>query len=228
MSFLVYYGHDLSNLQRLRQCEVLVFEPRGWSGEALEQLKAPGGPRLLGYLSPFAWPAWAGPSRWWWGPSTPDPQWGARWYSLAGAGWRRQVMFLARAVQACCDGVFLDNLDRLQADPASLPFLLDLLASLRREWPGGYFLGNRGFAHWDFLRSQLDAVLLESMADSGFSSQDRRWVKEQLGRVAPKDLFSLDYADRCDPGLADELRALHPEMRYYRAPDQSLQSLASV
>lgn len=225
MSFLVYYGHDASLLPQLRQCRTLVFEPRGWSEEKLQSLRAPGGPRLLGYLSPFAWPAWAGSSRWWWGPSIPDPEWGARWYSLTWAGWRRQVKSLACAVRACCDGVFLDNLDRLQVDSASLPHLLEFLAWLRRDWPGAYLLGNRGFAHWDSLGSRLDGVLVENLADSSFSVQDRRWVEEQLARVAPKDLFGLDYADRCDPAVGEGLQTRFPKMAYYKAPDQSLQSL---
>lgn len=226
MSLLVYYGHDEALLPRLRQCEYLVFEARGWSPVALRRLQASGGPRLLGYLSPFAWPDWAGARRWWWGPSTPDPEWSARWYSLAWPGWRRQVQRLAKVVLDCCDGVFVDNLDRLQADSASLPRLLALLASLRRQRPEIYLLGNRGFSHWDHLSTHLDGVLLENLSDAAFTGEDRRWVEVQLERVAPRDLFALDYADRFEPVVARRLRERYPDMRYYLAPDRALQSLA--
>lgn len=226
MSLLVYYGHDEALLERLRQCEYLVFEPRGWSSAALRALAAPGGPRLLGYLSPFAWPDWAGPARWWWGPWERDEEWSARWYSLRWPGWRHQVRRLLRSLRLSCDGVFLDNLDRLQANPASLPHLLDLLRELRRDWPQTYVLGNRGFQHWESLSSQVDGSLLENLSDSSFSRADHVWVEAQLARVAPRELFALDYADRYMPEVAQKLRDRYPEMRYYLAPDRSLQSLS--
>ena len=225
MSFLVYYGHDPALISRLREASMLVFEPRGWTAQQLAQLQAPGGPRLLGYLSPFAWPEWAGPARWWWGPATPDPQWKARWYSLTWPGWRRKVRQLARPLGQSCHGIFLDNLDRLEADPGSLPRLCRLLADLRRDWPNAYLLGNRGFAHWDQLKLALDGVLVENLADVAFSAADRSWVEEQLRRVREADLFALDYATRCAPEEARRLRDLHPQMRYYLAPDESLQTL---
>lgn len=224
---LVYYGHDPALLPRLRQCQVLVFESQGWSPDHLAQLRGPGGPRLLGYLSPFAWPQWAGPARWWWGKSQPDPEWNARWHSLIWPGWRGQVRRLAALVrQNGCDGIFLDNLDRLEADPRSLPHLLKILQGLRREWPDVYLLGNRGFAHWSSLSSLLDGVLVENMSDRTFRESDRRWVEERIRQTASRDVYALDYATLYSPEEARRMRELFPGLRSYVAPDQSLQTLA--
>ncbi len=227
MSFLVYYGHQEELIPRLRQCEVLVLELRGWSEQALEQLRAPGGPRVLGYLSAFAWPEWAGPRRWWWGRPEHDPEWNAWWLSLTKWGWRRQVGQLFEQLKGRCDGVFLDNLDRLEQDPASLEPFLGLLTSLKKQWPEVYLLGNRGFANWKPLRSQLSGVLFENMTDQGFSTSDRNWVREQLDllRHPGVDLYALDYATRYDPEESESLRGDYPRLLYYCAPDQTLQSL---
>lgn len=226
MSLLVYYGHDPDLLPRLRDCQVLIFEPRGWSPNHLEALKQPGGPRLLGYLSPLAWPAWAGPTRWWWGPSGPDPAWNARWYSLAWAGWRRQVRRQAQKVRESCHGLFLDNLDRLQTDSASLPHLRNLLRGWKVEWPEAYLLGNRGFTHLESLGPWLDGVLVENLTDRAFSPSDQRWVVQQLDRLeGTTDAYALDYANRCDVERAERLCRRYPNLRYYRAPDERLQSL---
>lgn len=187
---------------------------------------------LLGYLSPLAWPAWAGPSRWWWGPSTPDPAWNARWYSLAWAGWRREVRQQAQRVRKSCHGLFLDNLDRLDSDGASLPHLRKLLQGWRAEWRNSYLLGNRGFAHLDSLAPLLDGVLIENLADRAFSLTDQRWVEAQLERLegmegfeGTMEVYALDYANRCDPQRAQHLCQRYPDLRYYQAPDEGLQSL---
>lgn len=226
---LVYYGHDPQLLPALRQAKVLVFEARGWSPQHLAVLRQPGGPRLLGYLSPLAWPRWAGPYRWWWGPWQADPTWDARWYSLAWPGWRRQVRTLARQARTVCHGLFLDNLDRLRDDPRSLPHLERFLSELRRQWPDVYLLGNRGFAHWDRLAPLLDGVLVENLSDRAFTTADRGWLEQQLRRLEQpeRELFALDYATRCLPEEAARLRELFPRLRYYLAPDERLQSLPS-
>lgn len=228
MRFLVYYGHAEEMIPRLRDCEILVFEPRGWSASALEQLKAPNGPKLIGYLSAFAWPEWAGPKRWWWGRPIHDPEWNAWWLTLASWGWRYQVGRLWRDVKTHCDGIFLDNLDRLEQDPKGVEPFLKLLAQIKSAWPEVYLLGNRGFAHWKQLRSHLDGVLFENMTDSGFSGSDRNWVREQLAtlRHPGVDIYGLDYQSRFDVEESESLRVEFPKMAYYCAPDQSLQSLA--
>lgn len=226
MSLLVYYGHNPALISRLRDCQTLVFEPRGWSRTQLEALRQPGGPKLLGYLSPLAWPAWAGPSRWWWGPSSFDPAWNARWQSLAWAGWRFKVRKLAQEVRRSCHGLFLDNLDRLQSDQASLPHLERLLNEWRDAWPDGYLLGNRGFTQWERLSPLLDGVLLENLADRAFSASDQQWVESQLAKMARTDAYALDYSTRCNPDRARQLLERHPALRYYCAPDESLQSLS--
>lgn len=228
VKFLVYYGHAEELLPQLRECDVLVFEPRGWSESALRELRAPGGPKLIGYLSAFAWPEWAGRRRWWWGKPEHDPEWDAWWLSLSSFGWRYKVGRLWRDVRLNCDGIFLDNLDRLEQDPKSLRPLLKLLEQIRGAWPEVYLLGNRGFGHWKELRSHLSGVLFENMTDAGFGSSDRAWVKEQLDRLRHPgiDIYALDYQSRFDAEESEALRGDYPKLRYYCAPDQGLQSLA--
>ena len=122
-------------------------------------------------------------------------------------------------------GLFLDNLDRLQQDEASLKPLLDILADLRNSYPKARFLGNRGFAHLSQLRVYLSGVLFENLADRAFSPGDRAWVEDQLMNLQGLQVFALDYATRRDEGEAVRLRSLFPRMHYCLAPDESLQSI---
>lgn len=227
-SFRVYYGHDAVEIDRLRDCDLLVFEPRGWTQEHLEALRAPGGPKLIGYLSAFAWPDWAGPTRWWWGPKERDETWQAWWYSMASRGWRYKVTGLAKDVLASCDGIFLDNLDRLQDDPFGLPFFLKWLQRIKEKWPTTYLLGNRGFANWDALCPHLNGVLFENLSDRAFGPDDKKWVTLQLERCRYEkiELFALDYDTRRDSEASQRYRSLESEMAYYCAPDENLQTLS--
>lgn len=226
----VYYGHDPNLIEDLRNCEILVFEPRGWSSQDLARLQASGGPKLLGYLSCFAWPDWAGPTSWWWGSKTRDEQWNAWWYSLSSWGWRRQVAKLWTAVKnAGCDGIFFDNLDRLDQDPQSKPHFARLLTEIRKDWPQSYFMGNRGLEHLLFLCPLMDAILFENLSDQGFSRQDYGWIESKLTTLknAPDtEVYALDYESRFHPQESHRLLTLFPEIQYARAPDEGLQGLA--
>ena len=226
----IYYGHDPCLLNELRQSDVLVFEPRGWSQDELLKLKAPGGPKLLGYLSCFAWPDWAGPTSWWWGSKERDEQWKAWWYSLSSWGWRRRVSKLWKAVQESgCDGIFFDNLDRLDLDAPSKPYFSKLLTQIREAWPNSYFMGNRGLQHLNWLCPLVDAVLIENLTDQGFSRQDYGWIENKLMTLkhAPDtEIFGLDYESRFQAQESQRLLDLFPEIRYGRAPDEGLQGLA--
>ena len=131
-----------------------------------------------------------------------------------------------RPFQGSVDGIFFDNLDRLEQDPRSLKPFLKLLQNLRREWPQATLVGNRGFAHWPKLRPQLDGVLFENLTDKAFSAQDRRWVEEQLLGLQGTQVYALDYQTRRVESQAGELRQRFPQMAYYCAPNESLQSIS--
>jgi hypothetical protein len=222
--FLVYYGHDEKLVERLAQTDLLIFESRGWSEQQLAQLRAEGG-KLIGYLSPFAWPDWLGPVKWWWGAKERDEEWNAWWLTLASRGWRHRVGQMWKSLRPGLDGLFFDNLDRLERDPKSLKPFLALLQNIRREWPGTILIGNRGFQHWSSLGRHFDGVLFENLTDSAFSAADRRWVEEKLLELQGSKVYALDYETRKVEAEASRLRSLFPKMAYYCAPDESLQSV---
>ena len=224
MEFRVYYGHDPALVPELRQAQLLILEPAGWSDEQLSELSAEGA-ELVGYVSPLAWADWKGPVKWWWGSKERDPEWSAWWLSLSSPGWRYSFRRMCIRALERTGGLFLDNLDRLQQDEASLKPLSEILADLKKKWSGARFLGNRGFAHLSQLRSQLDGILFENLTDRSFSSQDRSWVEEQLLNLQGLQVFALDYATRRDEEEGARLLSRFPRMHYYCAPDESLQSL---
>lgn len=225
-SFVVYYGHDAQQIPILQESKLVILEPQGWSDAQLVELKSKGS-RLIGYVSLFAWPDWRGPTKWWWGRKERDPQWNAWWMSLASPGWKRQAQNLLSGLHPLLDGIFFDNLDRLQQDPKSLRPLQSLLTKLRKDRPESMLIGNRGFAHWSALAPYLDGVLFENLTDQEFSKHDQTWVEEQLLQLQGTKVLALDYANRRQEPVAQRLRERFPRMAYYCAPDESLQSLGS-
>lgn len=223
--YLIYYGHDPAWLDKLSQAEFVILERRGWSGEQIASLRS-GGTKVLAYISPLAWPDWMGKPSWWWGRKSRDEAWGAWWMSLTSPGWRRQVHTMWGEVSSDVDGLFLDNLDRLDQDRASLGPLVRMLQQVRNKWPGAFLLGNRGFAHWPSLSPHLNGILFENLTDAAFGPGDKQWVQEQLFQLQGTRVFALDYATRRVSLEAERLRTLFPQMSYYCAPDESLQSLS--
>jgi len=227
LKFYVYYGHDPALIGRLRAAELLILEPEGWSDEQLRALRSEGA-KIIGYISPLAWADWKGPVKWWWGPKERDEAWNAWWLSLGSPGWRYQFKKMCTGVLSRTDGLFLDNLDRLEQDRASLKPLRNLLLGLRKAWPQAYFVGNRGFAHLAGLKGGLDGVLFENLTDQAFSPNDRAWVREKLLGLQGTAVFALDYQTRCDPEEALRLRQRFPAMHYYLAPDETLQGISAL
>jgi hypothetical protein len=223
--FLVYYGHDEAYLDALTQTDLLIFEARGWSPVALQKIAAGPGKRLA-YLSPFAWSDWQGRPKWWWGKKERDPQWDAWWLSLASPGWRFQVHREWQTVLQGFDGIFFDNLDRLEQDPKSLKPFVDLLKTIKKARPDAILVGNRGFIHWPHFKSYLDGVLFENLTDQAFSDQDKRWVKSQLERLENTTVLALDYQTRRVDQEAQRLLHQFPNTVYYCAPNEGLQSLS--
>lgn len=224
MEFRVYYGHDQALIPQLRKAELLILEPAGWSDQQLADLASEGA-KLVGYVSPLAWADWKGPVKWWWGSKERDYQWGAWWLSLNSPGWRYSFKKMCSRVLTRTGGLFLDNLDRLEKDEASLKPLLEILGGLKQKWPGARFVGNRGFSHLTQLRGTLDGVLFENLTDKAFSLKDREWVREQLLNLQDTEVFALDYETRRDGEEATKLRERFSGMHYCCAPDESLQSL---
>lgn len=223
-SFVVYYGHDSQQIPRLKEFDLAIIESRGWSAEHLAELRS-GGTRLIGYISPVAWPDWQGIVKWWWGRKERDEEWKAWWLSLSSWGWRRQFRRMLRDLPSGLDGVFFDNLDRLDQDKASLKPLIKILKELRATWPDAHLIGNRGFAHWPSLRSHMDGILFENLTDKGFSPADRDWVKARLMELQGSQVYALDYATRRVGPIAEELQKTYPKMLYYCAPNEGLQSV---
>lgn len=222
--FLVYYGHDQSLIPSLSLSELLICESRGWSDSDLLALRSQGA-KIIGYISPFAWPDWMGPSKWWWGSKQRDPQWNAWWFNPASLGWRYQLSFMCKALKPRVDGLFFDNLDRLQVQPEALKSLLKLLRTIRKQWPEALLIGNRGFDHWDALKPYLDGVLFENLTDLAFTRNDKNWVESQLHRLGAHKVYALDYQTRRVEAEATRLQSLFPNMRYYCAPNENLQTL---
>ena len=222
--FLVYYGHDSSLIPQLQEADMLIFESRGWSDEDVQRLREKG-TKLIGYVSAIAWPDWLGPVKWWWGTKERDPQWGAWWLSLSSMGWRHQFNKMWREVGGSLDGLFFDNLDRLQQDPKSLQYLISILQSIRQEWPDGHFVGNRGFEHWSRIGKYFDGILFENMTDQAFTAQDRTWVSDQIQNLQRTQIYALDYKTRAVPKEVERLCVAFPQLKYYRAPDEGLQTL---
>lgn len=225
MEFRVYYGHDPALIPQLSQAELLILEPAGWSDEQLAALSAEGA-EVVGYVSPLAWSDWKGPVKWWWGSKERDPEWGAWWLSLSSPGWRYSFKKMCTRVLERTGGLFLDNLDRLEQDEASVRPLSKIMAELKRKWPEARFVGNRGFAHLSQLRVHLDGVLFENLTDQAFSPGDRSWVEDQLMNLQGLQVFALDYATRRDESEATKLRSRFPKMNYCCAPDESLQTIS--
>jgi hypothetical protein len=76
------------------------------------------------------------------------------------------------------------------------------------------------------MRADMDGVLFENLTDKAFSEKDKVWVREQLLDLQGSQVYALDYTTRFDEREAEMLRRAHPTMHYYRAPDESLQSLS--
>lgn len=223
--FLVYYGHDPAAVEKILTYDLAILESRGWDPRSWELLTA-APTKLIGYLSPFAWPDWLGPSQWWWGRKERDEEWGAWWYSLSSWGWRRQVRRTWRELPEGLDGYFFDNVDRLESDPESLPHFLRLLGDIKKSRPHSVLVGNRGFGHWSQLASHLDGILFENLTDRAFSASDRRWVESRLEELRTTQVLALDYHTRMVEAESQRLRELFPKLGYYCAPDESLQTIS--
>lgn len=224
-SFLVYYGHDTSLIPQLSEANLLILESRGWTDEELQQIRGDS-TKLIGYISPFAWPDWMGTVKWWWGKKERDPEWNAWWFSPSSWGWRRQLNTMWRELRPRVDGLFFDNLDRLEQDKQGLKALKKFLESIRQEWPEAHLIGNRGFSHWSHLNRYLDGVLFENLTDEAFSKGDRSWVEGQLETLRTTQVYALDYQTRRVEPEAERLKSLFPRIQYYCAPDEGLQSLS--
>ena len=131
-----------------------------------------------------------------------------------------------RGVRGDLDGLFFDNLDRLQQDPKSLKHFVTILQTIRQEWPDAHLIGNRGFDHWSQLGRHMDGILFENMTDQAFSSKDKAWVKSQLDKLKKNQVYALDYQTRRVSTEADKLCAAFPEIKYYCAPNEGLQGLS--
>lgn len=225
INFLVYYGHDPALVDKIASFDLAVLESRGWDAESWARLKA-APTKLIGYISPFAWPDWLGASKWWWGRKERDGEWNAWWYSLASWGWRRRVNRMWRELPEGLDGYFFDNIDRLEKDPESLPYFIRLLREIKAAYPDSFLVGNRGFAHWPRLEAHLDGILFENLTDQAFSASDRRWVMSQLETLQNTRVLALDYQTRRVEAEFRRLRELFPGLSYYCAPDESLQTLS--
>lgn len=224
MNFRVYYGHDAAMLPQLKEADLVILESRGWTEEQIADLRA-SDCKVLGYISTFAWPDWLGPVKWWWGGKERDESWKAWWLSLGSFGWRRQVGKMWREIRPGLDGLFFDNLDRLEQDAGSLKPFQNLLAEIKSEWPDSKLVGNRGFAHFRQLQRHLDGILFENLTDRAFSAADRNWVREQLLQLQGIEVYALDYATRYDAAEAERLRTDFSKMSYWQAKDEGLQSL---
>lgn len=224
--FLVYYGHDYDLLPQLGQAKTLVIEPAGWSDEALTWLRQ-AVPRVLGYLSVCQWPGWKGEPPAEFQAGDFDHEWSSWWMDPSQPAWATHLQNRAQTIAAQCHGLFLDNLDRLDARPEIKPGLLDLLGQLRQSSPSAYLLGNRGFSASRELSALLDGVMFENACDRNFSSNDQNWVRQtaQLLRELKYEVFVLNYKTRLCSRQSDLLKRRFPDFVYWDAPDEALQSL---
>jgi len=141
-------------------------------------------------------------------------------------GWKFRVSQMWKSLRPGLDGLFFDNLDRLDQDPKALKPFLKILSQIRQTWPEAILIGNRGFSHWSSMSPYLDGILFENLTDSAFSAQDRNWVESKLAELQSTQVYALDYETRRVEREARRLRSVFPNLSYYCAPDESLQRLS--
>jgi len=193
-----YYGDG--QLDRLSGYRRVVLQPDFYSAAELTRLRERG-VQPLAYLSLSE--DQGPPAAWQRGDRNPD--WDGSYVHIDHPGWTSRVVTQARAALASgFTGLFLDTLNVELTYPEEVSHLLELIATLRREFETAYLLANRGFGMLPELAGYVDGVLFESFSVRWTEDGYAPWPPDVLEchaelaeRLAEHelDLYALDYAD---------------------------------
>ncbi len=218
-AFACYYGYG--RLEELKNYRLVVLQPSAYNPSDIAALKE-AGVTVLAYISlgedeelrrgngrgPGGWADWyldefKGAGFAYPGPDgQPDKHaaWGSYYVDPSRSGWRKRALQSAERFKSVFgfDGLFLDTMllprdaFREKTERRMDKGMKRLLAELRRDWPGGYFLGNNA---WEFLEQEklLNGVMLESALGedpSGFQKIGR--LVKEVQQLRPLDAFLLE------------------------------------
>jgi polysaccharide biosynthesis protein PelA len=227
-SWVVYYS-AVANATRLSGFNVIVLDP-AYSG-AIADCRSHGG-RTFGYLSLGEI---SKRNAWFPFPSDPaaileeNPDWpGTYRVDVRQESWRAAILNdgVKRLREMGFDGLFMDTLDTppyLEAiDPRRCRGMgaaaIDLVKSIRRQWPDMPIIMNRGYALLAELVDDIDAIVAESLLTTYDSATGAyRWVEpdhvaEQIKLLSPANrrspqlpILSLDYWKPDEPETIREI-----------------------
>lgn len=215
-SFAVYYGSSWSD--ELVNYDLLILSPL-YSESYVSKLREEGAV-VLGYVSISTvggWEPWASQV-------TDDivlsydPTWGEKIVNASSLRWRRILLeeAIPWVLSKGFDGVFLDNLDVVDAYPQLRTAIVSLVKEVRGSFPDIVVAVNRGFSIVEEVAPYVNYVVFESFGTyydfsegcyKKWSGSDLRWIKttsEKLSQLSSKHGFKVLVLAYADPNNSEQ------------------------
>jgi len=209
-NYAVYYGSD--KIDELSKFDLVILDPDNYSKDEIEKLKK-NGTIVLAYLSLGE----VNENRWYFEYAKKciigrNPTWGSYYINISCKTWKSLLLgkIIPKILEKGFDGLFLDTVDVVDNYPQFKDDMIDLIKSIRAEYPNIILIQNRGFSVIDETAKYVNGVLFECFTthynwSSGkyelWSCNDLNWVNEMaLKLLKLRDkydliILALDYAD---------------------------------
>lgn len=116
--------------------------------------------------------------------------WGSYYVNAADENWRKLIFNQAEKLyQMGFDGLFLDTLDTAELYPQSAPGMASLVRELRRQFPEGILVANRGFTILPHIADVLDGLLFECFSSDYDAQSKRCYQLEGQATTENRELF---------------------------------------
>lgn len=201
--FMVYYGQG--NLFKLKQYDLLILQPELYTTSEIKEFSHVGSIPVaylsLGEIENTRWWAEKVHDSWLLGK---NEIWGSYYINPGNTGWRSLVLdlIIPSIIDKGYSGLFLDTIDMVDLYPNVKDNMIDLIKSIREEYPDLILIQNRGFSIFKESVALIDGILFESMTSSyNFETKTSYPVYQDelirsIRRTAERygvALFALDY-----------------------------------
>lgn len=209
-SYAVYYGRD--KIDKLSGYDLVILEPDNYSKDEIQKLKE-NGTIIVAYLSIGEVSA----SRSYFSEVREciigkNPTWNSYYVNVSCKRWQDIILneIIPKILSKGFDGVFLDTIDVVDLYPNMKRDMIELIASIRKNYPDIVIIQNRGFSIIDETVKYINGILFEcfttrynwkSKTYEVWSSKDLNWIDniaEKLVKLRKKYgiiVLTLDYAE---------------------------------
>lgn len=229
-NFMVYYGQGF--LDKLKQYDLLILQPELYTSSEVSEMKKvnsiPVAYLSLGEIETTRWWAEKVNDSWLLGK---NEVWGSYYIDPGNPAWKSLVIdvIIPSIIKKGYCGLFLDTIDMVDLYPNAKTDMVELIKSIREEYPDLILIQNRGFSIFSQSGELIDGILFESMTSSyNFDTQSSFPVYQDelirsTRRIAEKygvALFALDYLSSINDESSIKLqqRFYNKALRYNYIP----------